>query len=376
MGRTNRIAWKMESKEEIDHYPKTHEGQLKWCYIYLGKTSRSFAAVIQALGPTLKDAVCIFYLALRALDTIEDDTSFPKDRKLPLLRNFHTFLYQKGWNFTECGENPDERTLVSHFDNVIEVFMRLDPKFQEVIADITKRMGHGMAEFIEREVITIADWDLYCYYVAGLVGIGLSNLFAASGLEDSEFREMDDISNSMGLCLQKTNIIRDYREDIDQSRMFWPREIWSKYAEKLEDFKDPARAADAVRCLNELVTNAMQHLPDCLVYMGKLKDPSIFNFCAIPQVMAVATMSLCYNNHDVFTSVVKMKREDTEKIIASIVLTGKKALYQWFAYYVNQMLAKVPSDDPNRDRMTEALLKTRGMIEETADHRDPLISKL
>lgn len=37
--------------------------------------------------------------------------------------------------------------------------------------------------------------------------------------------------------LQKTNIIRDYLEDINEipkSRMFWPREIWSKYVNKLE----------------------------------------------------------------------------------------------------------------------------------------------
>jgi len=37
--------------------------------------------------------------------------------------------------------------------------------------------------------------------------------------------------------LQKTNIIRDYLEDINEipkSRMFWPREIWGKYADKLE----------------------------------------------------------------------------------------------------------------------------------------------
>lgn len=40
--------------------------------------------------------------------------------------------------------------------------------------------------------------------------------------------------------LQKTNIIRDYLEDINEipkSRMFWPREIWSKYADKLEVHK-------------------------------------------------------------------------------------------------------------------------------------------
>ena len=43
----------------------------------------------------------------------------------------------------------------------------------QVIADITHRMGDGMADFIEKEVLTVQDYDLYCHYVAGLVGIGL-----------------------------------------------------------------------------------------------------------------------------------------------------------------------------------------------------------
>ena len=47
-----------------------------------------------------------------------------------------------------------------------------------MIADITRRMGEGMAEFIEKEVISVKDYDLYCHYVAGLVGIGLSQVHA------------------------------------------------------------------------------------------------------------------------------------------------------------------------------------------------------
>ncbi len=52
----------------------------------------------------------------------------------------------------------------------------------QVIADIAKRMGHGMAEFIESEVLSVADYDRYCHYVAGLVGIGLSQ---ASSLHEN-----------------------------------------------------------------------------------------------------------------------------------------------------------------------------------------------
>ena len=65
----------------------------------------------------------------------------------------------------------------------------------------------------------------YCHYVAGLVGIGLSRLFTASGLEGEEVGRDHQLANSMGLFLQKTNIIRDYLEDVLQGREFWPKEV-------------------------------------------------------------------------------------------------------------------------------------------------------
>lgn len=46
---------------------------------------------------------------------------------------------------------------------------------------------------------TVDDYDEYCHYVAGIVGLGLTRLFHASGLE--AFKP-DDLSNSMGLFLQ------------------------------------------------------------------------------------------------------------------------------------------------------------------------------
>lgn len=61
--------------------------------------------------------------------------------------------------------------------------------------------------------------------MAGLVGIGLSRLFSASGLEVEEVGKDEGLANSMGLFLQKTNIIRDYLEDVLQGREFWPKEV-------------------------------------------------------------------------------------------------------------------------------------------------------
>ena len=97
--------------------------------------------------------------------------------------------------------------------------------------------------------------------------------------------------------------------------MFWPKEIWGKYAKALEDFKDASNKESALACLNHMITDALSHVDECLDYMSKLRDPSIFAFCAIPQVMAIGTLEACYNNHNVFTGVVKMRRGETAKIM-------------------------------------------------------------
>lgn len=150
--------------------------------------------------------------------------------------------------FSQGGPNEKDRQLLVEFDVVIEEFLKLSPKFQQVIADITRRMGNGMADYAMGEhrentsVATVKDFDLYCHYVAGLVGHGLSDLFSASGLESQEVAKNTTLSNNMGLFLQKTNIIRDYREDLEEGRQFWPHEIWGKYADNFGDFIKPENA--------------------------------------------------------------------------------------------------------------------------------------
>ena len=41
---------------------------------------------------------------------------------------------------------------------------------------MTKRMVDGMAESIEQEDVSVADYARYCCFVAGIVGIGLSRV--------------------------------------------------------------------------------------------------------------------------------------------------------------------------------------------------------
>lgn len=47
------------------------------------------------------------------------------------------------------------------------------------------------------------------------------------------------------------------QEDINEepvARMWWPREIWGRYAKSLDAFKHPGNRVQAVRCLNHMVS--------------------------------------------------------------------------------------------------------------------------
>lgn len=302
------------------------------------------------------------------MDTVEDDTKYPLKEKLELLRQFDNKIQVRDFKVPNCPVNPNTqsekyyRDLMENFDKVVDVYLSLDPKYQLVIKDITHKMGNGMADFIEKEVDTVDEYNLYCHYVAGLVGQGLTSLFVEARLESINLESTNTASNNMGLFLQKTNIIRDYFEDIVEDRVFWPKKIWSLYADDITDFKDPKNIKNAVSCLNHLVADALLLIPDCLQYMSLLKNQQIFNFCAIPQVMAIATLAEIYNNPDVFRKNVKIRKGLTCKLMMETKDIGDVA--RIFHYFLQKLEAKVDRNDPTSAMILDNIKKAKHEIKD------------
>lgn len=342
---------------------------LRFCYDILQHVSRSFAAVIIQLHSELRDAVCLFYLVLRGLDTVEDDMAVPIATKKDILPTFHKKLLLNDWHIDGIGKGK-ERTLLEEFYRVSKECQKLKPAYLDVIMDICHGMAVGMCHFLEHDVVTKKDYDLYCHYVAGLVGHGLTRLFAASGLEAPNLADDLTISNSMGLFLQKTNIIRDYYEDIleEPPRMFWPKEIWGAFGDALADFKPEDNRPKAKECLNAMIADALTHIPDCIDYMASLKEPSVFLFCAIPQVMAIATLAKLYNNGNVFCDKVKIRKGLACKII---VHSGNlQAVLTQFKSHMDELEAMLRDEDPSFDCSKAALKAGRKRMAEVAAERE------
>ena len=342
--------------------PAKESETLQRCFYYLQRTSRSFSSVIQELHPELLAPVALFYLILRGLDTIEDDMSIPLEMKDPLLRDFHMTIEKKGWDFDGSGPAEKDRDLLVEFHVVIEEFCKIKPAYRTIIADITKKMGNGMADYCNNAeynangVNTVEDYDLYCHYVAGLVGEGLTRLFVEAELGNPLLLERPHLHESMGLFLQKTNIIRDIREDLEDKRRFWPKEIWSKHVDKFEDLFKPENRQKALDCSSDMILDALNHVDECLFYLAGLKEQSVFNFCAIPQAMAIATLELCFQNYSMFQRNTKITKGQTCRIMVDSTQNLRK-LSEVFRKYVHKILRKNKPRTHNYKEISEAAAK-------------------
>ena len=340
----------------------------KECFKYLNMTSRSFSAVILELHPELLMVVTIFYLVLRGLDTIEDDTSISAKKKENVLRNFDDILDVDGWTYTENRPEEKDRELLLHYGCVVAEFKRLKTPYQLIIKDIAKKMGNGMADYCfksendEFGVNTVADYDEYCYYVAGLVGEGLTRMFVEAKFGNPALLERPELHNSMGTFLQKTNIIRDVREDFDDKRIFWPKEIWSKHVDAYENLFKPEYKEQALNCSAEMVLNALNQADECLFFMAGLREQSVFNFCAIPQTMAIATLDLCFRNYPMFQRNIKITKGEACQIMLDST-QNLQLVCDTFRKHVHSIRKKNRPQDPNFLKISIACGKVEQFIE-------------
>ncbi|KZV87498.1 squalene synthase [Exidia glandulosa HHB12029] len=359
---------------------------MRKCWEFLDLTSRSFSAVIKELEGDLARTVCLFYLVLRGLDTIEDDMTLSDEVKQPLLRNFDVHTVTPGWNFDGSGPNESDRQLLVEYENVVTELLLLDAGYREVILDICRKMAAGMATYAHKaalvaegkatspEDLFVADgaaFDLYCHHVAGVVGEGLSRLLAISGKEAAHLGGELELSNAMGLMLQKTNIMRDYREDVDQQRYFWPRTFWTAHGFshqgdlRTDGPNDGEARTRAMWVLSEMVLDALRHAEDCLDYLSLLRNQSVFNFCAIPQTMAMATLSVCFMNGAVFERNVKIRKAAAVELIMRS--TNPRDVAYMFRDYARVIHAKAVPSDPSYIKICVACAK----VEMWAEHHFP-----
>ncbi|KAJ8489037.1 hypothetical protein ONZ45_g13717 [Pleurotus djamor] len=334
--------------------------EMKRCWELLDICSVVFSPAIRRLPGDLRVAVCLMYLVLRAADTIEDDLTLDLDVKIQLLKSFPDVLSVEGWTLTACDPKEKDSQLLAEFDVVIHELNRINPVYTKIVKDSCREMTSGMVDYLKKQsamedganwkLDSLADFDLYSHYAGGLVGQGLTRLFGASGLERHWLADQETLSDSVGHLLQKIHMLRDYREDVDLGRCYWPRDVWMKHGfERVEDLSDPSREREALHVVSELVVVVLGHALDTLDFISLLRNPQIFEFVAGVGVMSMLSTKLVFMNPAVLHGKVKPTKQECFAVLAS--LRNVNDVAKVFATLANAIRRRAQRSDPSHERI-------------------------
>ena len=255
----------------------------------LKKTSRTFYIPITFLEPKLKKAVASAYLCMRAIDEIEDHESLGSQEKQELLLATSKILKN------EFDKKQYEK-LVEPFKEILPpVSLRLGDWLEicpvelvEKVKESTSEMAEGMAKWVGKnwQVKTKEDLDEYTYYVAGLVGVMLSDLWKWNADIDTD----RDLAIAYGRGLQAVNILRNKDEDSERGVQFFP-EGWTR-ADMFEYAEGNLAQADE--------------------YIKSIDRKSILLFCKLPLALAHKTLKALKSGKE------KMTRSEVEQTVEEV----------------------------------------------------------
>ncbi len=326
-------------------HPGPAETAAQFCWRVLADVSRSFAVVIRELPHPLSDAVAVSYLLCRIADSVED-SSLPLAQKQAQLRRLPAVLDDplRSEAFAPQTIGGTYRELLSRPEAVFETYRALEPRARAAIHACVAEMCGGMAEWTGRTIETVGDQDRYCYYVAGVVGKLLTELFWVYGLVSRQVADrLAAHAVEFGLALQKINILRDVRSDLEEGRCYWPEELMRKHGTGRESLLDPARSQAALAVMDDLISNVVPYCVRAVQYIELLPAArfKLRSFCAIPLFMATATARVCQGNADVVLAgePVKITRAEAKRIVLKAKLMGWSNAYvrRWFRRDVAQL---------------------------------------
>ncbi|MGC1521704.1 MAG: phytoene/squalene synthase family protein [Steroidobacteraceae bacterium] len=291
----------------------------------LPHVSRTFALTIPQLPEGLRTAVTCAYLLCRIADTIEDEPALSPPETLSFLQRFSAVLSGQGDPAALAQEIErrlssrtlaTERDLVSNLERVIRVLGRLNEPQRAAIRRCVELMCSGMPRFQFTASLQglpqSSDLDDYCYYVAGVVGEMLTDLFCDHSPDIARHRPaLSALAASFAQGLQMTNILKDVWEDRSRGACWLPQDVFARHGVDLgqlsSDPHDPRFGAG----FRELLGTAHAHLKNALDYTLLIpgNETGIRRFCLWAIGLAVLTLRKIEQNPQ-FTAgtQVKIKR--------------------------------------------------------------------
>ncbi|MCA1778553.1 MAG: phytoene/squalene synthase family protein [Xanthomonadaceae bacterium] len=340
--RSNSITQPLEIQSE----PASPGTAVEFQFEILKGVSRTFALTIPSLPGPLRVSVANAYLLCRIADTIEDDTKLSLEEKKRFSREFVDVIggSRRADEFAQAlaprlGAQTlaAERRLVEQAGRVIEVTHGFSQPQQAALYRCVSLMSDGMHRFQRSAALTglrsMAQLDTYCYYVAGVVGEMLTELFCEySSAIASRRDKLIKLAPSFGQGLQMTNILKDIWDDRERGVCWLPRSVFGLEGpgnDLIDEVDDAALKAGIER----LVVQAHGHLRNALAYTLLIPrhQRGIRRFCLWALGMAVPTLR---NIHDRAgfrcAEEVKISRRQVRSIVRRYgLMAGSDSMLRW-----------------------------------------------
>jgi farnesyl-diphosphate farnesyltransferase len=334
----------------------------------LPHVSRTFALTIPQLPTALRIAVTNAYLLCRIADTIEDEPALSPAETLAFLERFKAVVAgsaEAGPLASEVAQRlsdrtlPTERALVVNMASVIRVTASLSAPQRSAIQRCVDLMCYGMPHFQSTASLEglprRTDLDDYCYYVAGVVGDMLTELFCEYSPAIARHRtQMQGLAVSFAQGLQMTNILKDVWEDRSRGACWLPQEVFTPYHVELATLV-PGPGFDAG--MRELIGVAHAHLRNALEYTLLIpgSESGIRRFCLWAIGLAVLTLQKIHKNPG-FTAGAQVKISRTAvsvtRVLADLSVRNDWLLRRLFAQAARGLplarLAEIRRPQPSR----------------------------
>jgi len=280
-------------------------------YILPG-VSRTFALTIPQLPLNLCKVVGNGYLLCRIADTIEDEPNLTPIQKRQFSQEFiqvvagelePNVLSQALYPLLSDSTLATEKDLIMNLANVIRLTHSFSEPQRNALFQCIKIMAKGMAEFQQNSSLNglknLAEMERYCYYVAGVVGEMLTELFCDYSPQIAKHKDLlQNLAVSFGQALQMTNILKDIWEDQQRGVCWLPQDVFAPFDLKnlTSGHYDPAFGEG----LAKLISIANRHMYNSLQYILLIpaSETGIRRFCLWALGMAILTLRQILNHKD------------------------------------------------------------------------------
>jgi farnesyl-diphosphate farnesyltransferase len=282
------------------------QDSLFYCNFILPKVSRTFALGIDALKGQLKNSILTGYLLCRIADTIEDDPNFNYEKKILYLNTFLNCFADRTQIHSICDLSNELKSDEAHLDlikntnNVFCIFDSLSSNSQAILKHWVTEMVLGMIQFISRHqnkirIKSIGEYKQYCYYVAGTVGLMLTDLWKeyAIFLGEKKYQLLLKSSKVFGQGLQTINILKDIYWDWKvENSIYVPLEILQNHGCNHDNMYTPHLIKKGELAVKQLISLSHEDLLQSADYVLNIPkfNLRIRFFCILPLLFAFATL--------------------------------------------------------------------------------------